>query len=262
MNNITTITKTFACPLGGSIRVFVINGETWFVGRDVAEKLGYSRPSNAIQDHVDTDDTNLLKYKAYPKTMQASIWQGNDFSDKVLINESGLYALILSSKLPSAKQFKHWVTSEVLPQIRKTGGFIPVSQEDDEKTILSKALLIMKRTVEEKTALLKEQAPLVHFAKAVDASDDSITISEMAKLLTQNGYEIGRTRFFDYLREHEYIFKKSREPRQEWVERGIFEVKETIIHTHHGDEISITPKVTGKGQRYFISLFTEEDDSK
>ena len=172
-----------------------------------------------------------------------------------IINESGLYSLVLSSKLPQAREFKRWVTSEVLPQIRRTGGYIPVKQEDDEKTILARAVQILMKTVEQKDVLIAEQKPKVEFAEALEGSTASIHISEMAKLLTQNGHEMGRTRLFTWLRKHGYIFKDSTEPMQVWVSRGIFEVKATLIETHHGPKETITPLVTGKGQRYFLDLF-------
>ena len=123
--------------------------------------------------------------------------------DMLFINESGLYSLILSSKLPQAREFKRWVTSVVLPQIRKTGGYIPVQQDDDEQTILCKALGIMKRTIEEKDTLIaqherliEEKRPKVMFAEAVTSSDDSILIRDLAKLITQKGVEIGQQRLF------------------------------------------------------------------
>ena len=242
MNNNISI---FSHPEFGEIRTMTMpDGQIGFVGKDVAEVLGYSNTRDALRKHVDDED----KAVAFCDTLGGK--QSTTF-----INESGLYALILSSKLPKAREFKHWVTSEVLPQIRKTGGYIPVDKEDDEKTILCKALLIYKRTIEEKEALIEEQKPKVMFADAVTSSEDSILISEMAKLLTQNGYEIGRTRFFRWLREHGYLFKNSTEPIQKWVERGIFDTHVTIINTNHGQRESLTTKVTGKGQQYFINLF-------
>lgn len=117
-------------PEFGNLRTLTIDGEPWFVGKDVAEALGYFNTSKAIRDHVDKDDLKTLKYKAYNVLGKASLWIGNDYSDKSIINESGLYSLILSSKLESAKAFKHWVTAEVLPTIRKTGGYINQGQED------------------------------------------------------------------------------------------------------------------------------------
>ena len=145
--------------------------------------------------------------------------------------------------------------NEVLPQIRRTGGYIPVSAEDDEKTILAKAVNIMMRTIEEKEAIIESQKPMVRFAEAVTACDGSILIRELAKLLTQNGVEIGQTRLFAWLREHGYLFKRNTSPIQEWVEKGIFETHVTLIGTNRGNMERITTYVTGKGQRYFVDGF-------
>lgn len=229
----------------GEVRTMVINGEPWFVGKDVAEVLGYRLARKALYDHVEDDDK-----KGVP--IQNPLGGKQEMT---IINESGLYSLILSSKLPQAKEFKRWVTSEVLPQIRKTGGYIPLNDCEDTGEIMARALMIAQRTIEQKDALLEMQKPKVRFAEAVTGSDDSILIGELAKLITQNGYEIGRTRLFDWLRRNGYIFKNSTEPIQKWVEKGLFETKVSIIHTHHGEHEVLTTKVTGKGQRYFIDVF-------
>lgn len=239
--------QTFNHEQFGSIRTMTMpNGQIGFVGKDVAMVLGYKNPSNALVAHVDDEDKT-----SYLIQVSGSNYKANT----TFINESGLYALILSSKLPKAREFKHWVTAEVLPQIRKTGGYIKVNDNDDDNTIMARALLVAQRTIEQKNALIEEQKPKVLFADAVTSQEDSILISEMAKLLTQNGYEIGRTRLFRWLREHGYIFKHSTEPIQKWVERGIFDTHVTIVNTNHGQRKSITTKVTGKGQQYFINLF-------
>lgn len=236
----------FENPAFGQVRFYKGEGdEVFFCAVDVCRALGYGNSREALRKHVEEDDV----------TKRDTIDSMGRKQYTSFINESGLYALVFASKLPKAREFKHWVTSVVLPQIRKTGGYIPVSREDDEKTILCKALLIYKRTIEEKDAMIEEQKPKVMFADAVTSQDDSILISEMAKILTQNGYEIGRTRFFRWLREHGYIFKHSTEPIQKWVERGIFDTHVTIINTNHGQRESVTTKVTGKGQQYFINLF-------
>lgn len=206
--------------------------------------LGYTNPTKACRVHVDDEDKLMYKMDTSFGTKETTF-----------INESGLYSLILSSKLPKAREFKHWVTSEVLPQIRKTGGYLNVNDNDDDNTIMAKALMIAQKTIDQKDALLAEQKPKVIFANAVTSCEDSILISEMAKLLTQNGYETGRTRFFRWLRDNGYIFKRSTEPIQKWVERGIFETHVTIINTNHGQREMVTTKVTGKGQEYFINLF-------
>lgn len=243
--------QIFNNPAFGDIRTIVDENNTpWFVGKDVTEILGYKNPSKALSDHVQDDDK--LNNETLSSLGQRGGW---------LINESGLYSLILSSKLPQAREFKHWVTSVVLPQIRKTGGYIPIKEEDDEKTILCKALSIMKRTVEQKDRLLEEQKPLVHFANAITASDSSILIGEMAKILNQNGFKTGRKRFFKWLRDNEYLFKQSREPIQKWVDEGIFELHATVVSTEHGDIERLTTKVTGKGQKYFLDLLTKSPDS-
>ena len=181
----------------------------------------------------------------------------NGGPQKILfINEDGLYDVILDSRKPEAKAFRKWVTGTVLPQIRKTGGYIPVNEQDDEKTILAKAVQILQRTLDKKEELLAAQRPQVAFANALCGSGSSIHMSELAKLITQNGHEIGRSRLFSWMRKHGYIFKNSTEPMQEWVSRGYFEVKATLVETHHGAKESITPLITAEGQKYFLSVFS------
>ena len=232
--------QKFESGLFGQLRGMNIGGEAWLMATDVARRLGYTNPQKAIRDHVDDEDKTLNESFTINGTIP------------VLINESGLYSLILQSKLPRAREFKRWVTSEVLPQIRKTGGYIPLDNEDDEKTILAKALKILNRTLEQKDELIEAQRPKVDFADAVTTGDGCILISELAKLLTRNGYPTGRTRLFRWLRNNGYIFKRSTEPIQRWVEEGIFATSVTMIKTHHGSEERVTTKVTGKGQEYFL----------
>lgn len=235
----------------GQLRGMNVNGEAWLMGTDVARRLGYANPQKAIRDHVDEED----------KTLNESFTVNG--TTPVLINESGLYSLILSSKLPQAKEFKHWVTSEVLPQIRQTGGYIPIgseegrgkSEESSEQEILSRALLIAQKTIELKSRILEQQKPKVQFAEAITASDSSILIGDLAKLITQNGFEIGRTRLFSWLRRRGYLFQHETRPIQKWVEKGLFEIQESLVSTHHGDKVCITTRVTAKGQQHFINLF-------
>ena len=236
--------KTFNHEQLGQVRCFMTeDGKVFFLASDAAKGLGF-RDANSMTRTLDDDEkgTQIVRTPGGEQKM-------------TVITESGFYHAAMKSRVEKAKEFRRWVTHEVLPQIARTGGYIPVSQEDDEKTILCKALQIYKRTIEEKEALIEEQKPKVMFADAVTSQEDSILISEMAKLLTQNGYEIGRTRFFRWLRENGYLFRHSTEPIQKWVERGIFDTSVTIINTHHGQRESITTKVTGKGQQYFINLF-------
>lgn len=148
MENLTTFTN----DVFGNIRGLEINREPWLVGKDVAEALGYNEPNKAIVRHVDEDDRTK-----YPITDNLGRTQ-----ESWIINESGFYSLLLRSKLPEAKKFKRWVTSDVLPQIRKTGGYIPVNEEDDEKTIMAKALQIMDRTIKMMDKTIERQDTKIH----------------------------------------------------------------------------------------------------
>lgn len=245
--------QIFQNPLFGEVRTLKLpDGQVGFVGKDVATALGYKDSKRAVYDHVDVDDktTVLIQHPG-----------SNYKTNAVVINESGLYSLVLSSKLPQAKQFKHWVTSEVLPQIRQTGGYVPVSKEDDELSIMARAHQIMLKTIKKKDELLEAQRPLVIFAKAVTSSNGSILIGELAKLIAKNGVEIGRTRLFRWLRNHGYLFKHSTEPIQKWVEKGLFETHVTVVTTNHGTKEMVTTKVTGKGQEYFINIFVNNNNN-
>lgn len=239
----------------GAVRTVEIAGEPWLVGKDVAQALGYSDTNKAIAMHVDEEDK--LNDKTSSSLGQRGGW---------LINESGLYSLVLSSKLPGAKKFKRWVTGEVLPAIRKTGGYIPAAGLSDSE-IMARALLIAQKSIDEKNTQIERQAqkieadaPKVLFADSVAASHTSILVSELAKLLRQNGVSIGPNRLFDWLRENGYLIRRRgteyNMPTQRSMELGLFEIKENAI-THSDGHITVskTPKVTGKGQQYFISKF-------
>ena len=209
---------------------------------DTCKMLVYKNLRKAISDRVDDEN----------KTVNETFTVNG--TSPHIINYSGHYSLILYCKFPHARELKRWVTAVFLTPIRKTGGYIPV-KVDDEKTILCKAVQILQRTVEEKDALLEKQEPKVQFANAITASDGEILVRELAKLLTQNGVEIGQTRLFAWLREHGYLFKRNTSPIQEWVEKGIFETHVTLIGTNRGNMERITTYVTGKGQRYFVDGF-------
>lgn len=232
-----------------------INGEPWFVGRDIANNLGYMDARKAVVMHVDEDDrTNC------PITDSLGREQ-----ETIIVNESGMYALILCSKLPSAKKFKHWVTSEVLPSIRKNGGYIAGQESLSDEELLSKALIVAQNKIRERDALIQKQAEVIEqqrpktiFADAVSASKQSILIGELAKLICQNGVEIGQKRLFNWLRENGYLMRDGRTniPKQKYVEMGLFEIKESTIQNPDGSvRITMTPKVTGKGQVYFVNKF-------
>ncbi|KHS56201.1 antirepressor [Terrisporobacter othiniensis] len=242
----------------GEIRTLNIDNEPWFVGKDVATVLGYSNTRKALIDHIDSEDKGVTKCD----TLKGK-------QDMTVINESGLYSLILSSKLPNAKKFKRWVTSEVLPQIRRTGGYIPISQEDDEKTIMAKALMISQRTIEEKDALLAQKEKQVQYLSyeveskdrylnQIAQSKNTILVRELAKVISKENFIIGERRLWDKLRAWGLILKGKTEPSQRAVERGLFEVSESISRGSRGTFTHRTTRVTGKGQDYIIKRLLEE----
>ena len=230
----------------GKIRTVTIDNEPWFVGKDVAVILGYSNPQKALRDHVDEED----------RTLNDSFTVNG--TKGILINESGLYGLILSSKLPNAKKFKHWVTAEVLPVLRKTGRYN--LQQPQGKELLALAVLEAQKTIEEQTAQIEEMKPKAIFADAVATSHTSILIGDLAKILKQNGVETGQKRLFEWLRENGYLSKRKgtewNSTTQKSMNLGLFEVKETTAMNPDGSvRINKTTKVTGKGQQYFINKF-------
>lgn len=237
------------------IRTVEIEGEPWLVGRDVATILGYAKPQNAISMHVDKDDA-----------LKQGIPTNGGIQHMTLINESGFYSLVLGSKLPNAKEFKRWVTKEVLPSVRKHGAYM--TPETIEKTLTDPDFIIRLATKLKEEQLARQQAekqieeqkPKILFADAVTTSKTPILVGELAKLLKQNGIDMGQNRLFQWLRDNGYLIKRRgtdyNMPTQYSMEMGLFEVKETSI-THSDGHISInkTPKITGKGQVYFINKF-------
>lgn len=244
MNNLTI----FESPEFGAIRTVELDGEPWLVGKDVATALGYSDTDQALRRHVDDEDKLTRNFDGSGQNRSMTI-----------INESGLYSLVLSSKLPTARKFRRWVTSEVLPSIRRTGGYnLPKDYPS--------ALRALADAEEQRQALLAENAankPKVIFADAVLASERSILVGELAKLLRQNGVEIGRNRLFDWMRQNVFLIRRQgtdyNMPTQKSMELGLFEIKETsVVHSAGNVTINKTPKVTGKGQVYFINRFLSE----
>lgn len=240
---------------GQEVRTVAINDNPYFVGKDIADILGYSRADNAIRNHVDDDDKLMHQFSASGQNR-----------NMIIINESGLYSLILASKLPQAKEFKRWVTSEILPTIRKNGMFATDELLDNPDF----AIATLQRLKEEREAKklleakIEADRPKVLFAEAVSASHTSILVGELAKLLKQNGVDIGATRLFSWLRAHGYLIKRNGRdwnmPTQKSVEMGLIRVKETSI-THADGHITVskTPLVTGKGQQYFINKFLNQE---
>ena len=244
--------KIFQSEEFGEIRTVQLNNETYFVGKDVAEALKYNEPHKAIQRHVEEDDRTK-----HPVTDSS----GRD-QEAWIITESGLYALIFGSKLESAKRFKHWVTSEVLPSIRKHGVYA-VDELLENPDMAIKAFTALKEE-REKNKLLQadndRMKPKEIFADAVATSHTSILIGDLAKILKQNGVEIGQKRLFVWLRDNGYLIKRNgtdyNMPTQKAMERGLFEIKESTVNNPDGSvRINRTTKVTGKGQQYFINKF-------
>jgi anti-repressor protein len=237
----------------GEVRMTEINGKPYFVATDVATALGYTNPRKAISDHCrgvtkrDTPTSSGVQQMSY-------------------INEGDLYRLIMKSKLPSAEKFEKWVMEEVLPSIRKNGGYIAGQETLSDEELLSKALMVAQRKIDEKNNIIAMQdsriqgmIPKEIFADAVSASHTSILIGDLAKLICQNGVQIGQKRLFEWLRENNFLIKSGTSrnmPKQRYVEQGLFEVKESNIQNPDGSvRITKTTKVTGKGQVYFVNKF-------
>ena len=237
----------------GSVRTLVINSEPWFVGKDVAEALGYKNTKDALAKHVDSEDKEILK-------SQNATLENIPNRGVTVVNESGLYSLVLSSKLPSAKKFKRWVTSEVLPALRKTGQY--QVKELSGQELMARALIEAQNVLAAKDKVIEEMKPKVVFADAVATSHTSILVGELAKILKQNGIEMGQKRLFAWLREKGYLIKRQgtdyNMPTQKAMELGLFEIKEGSYVNGSGVNITTkTPKVTGKGQQYFINKFLQ-----
>lgn len=245
---------------GASLRTLTDEaGEPWFVAKDVCDILGMSNPSMAVTA-LDKDEVAQIDPKDYLGSENRSNQAVN------IVSEPGLYKLIMRSRKPEAHEFQRWVTHEVLPQIRRTGGYIPTTDADDDMTILAKAVMIGQRTMEQQQRKIAEQQtrivelePKARFADAVAASDDTCLIGELAKMLLQNGIPVGQNRLFRLLRAEGYLGKSGSNrnmPTQRAMELGLFRIKETTVtHADGHTTVSRTPKVTGKGQRYFIDRY-------
>lgn len=232
----------------GELRIVMIDNEPWIIGKDVAEALGYANPRKAIADHVDEEDKGVTKCDTL-----------GGKQDSVVINESGLYALIFGSKLESAKRFKRWVTSEVLPSLRKNGGYILNQDGMTQEQILAAGLQVAKRIIEDRDKQIEDMKSKEQFANAIMASKDSILVGDLAKLISQNGVQIGRKKLFAWLRDNGYLIKQGNSynmPKQRYVDQGLFEIREGVIQSPSGTpRLTYTTRITGKGQQYFMNLF-------
>lgn len=244
----------------GKIRTTKIDDKPYFVASDIANALGYSNPRKAVLDHCkgvtkrDTPTSSGTQQMSY-------------------INEGDVYRLIMRSKLPSAERFENWVMDEVLPSIRKNGGYIAGQETMTDDELLAKALMVANNKIAERDRIIEHQKakieydrPKTIFADAVATSNTSILVGDLAKIICQNGVQIGQKRLFAWLRENGYLMKNGSSynmPIQRYIQQGLFEVKERSIQNPDGSvRITITPKVTGKGQLYFVNKFLGASNGK
>ncbi|MCY7971069.1 phage antirepressor KilAC domain-containing protein [Bacillus spizizenii] len=233
------------------VRTVVKDGQPWFVAKDVCEILGIKNATQAVSK-LDNDERAMLNIGR----------QGNTN----IVNEPGLYTLILSSRKPEAKQFKRWITHEVIPAIRKTGGYVAndelfiqtyLPQADEHIKLLFKTTL---HTMKEQSKQIETMKPKVIFAEAVESSESSVLVGELAKIIQQNGVDIGPNKLFQWLRDNGYLIRKKGEsfnlPTQRSMDMGLFEIKKRTVSNLDGSiRTTRTPKVTGKGQIYFVNKF-------
>lgn len=241
---------------GASLRTLTDEaGEPWFVLKDCMSILDLGNPTETVKMFDDDEFSTTEVIDSIGRRQQAYI-----------ISEPGLYKLVMRSRKPEAHEFQRWVTHEVLPQIRKTGGYILATDADDDMTILAKAVMIGQRTMEaQKRKIASQQSrivelePKARFADAVAASDGTCLVGELAKMLRQNGMDIGQNRLFRLLQADGYLGKSGSNrnvPTQRAMDLGLFRIKETTVtHADGHTTVSRTPKVTGKGQRYFIDRY-------
>ena len=239
------IVRQFDNAQFGALRVVKDDqGEPWFVAKDVCDALNLTHTALRTLD----DDEKGRQILPTPGGRQPM----------TVVNEPGIYRIIMRSTKPEAKAFQRWVTHEVLPAIRRDGGYMVARDETPEET-MARALLIAQSTIERQTAQIAELKPKALFADAVAASDGTCLIGELAKMLRQNGVDFGQNRLFEVLREQGFLGKSGSNrnvPTQRAMEMGLFRIKETAI-THSDGHVTIsrTPKVTGKGQVYFLKRF-------
>ena len=236
----------------GEIRTVTVNDEVWFVAKDVCEALKHTNTTVAMQMLEEDERTKLSLGRA---------------GETNCINESGLYTLIIKSNLPKAKKFRKWVTGEVLPSIRKNGGYIAGQETLSDEELMAKALLVANnkiaerdKIIEQKQARIEQMKPKEIFADAVATSHTSILVGDLAKLICQNGYQIGAKRLFSWLRDNGYLIKRKgadwNMPTQKSMEMGLFEIKESTHINGSGCNVTTrTPKITGKAQVYFVNKF-------
>lgn len=260
--------KVFSNEEFGTIRTIIIEDEPYFVGKEVAERLGYSNTRDAINKHVDEEDKTILR------SQNTTLEIPN--RGMTVINESGLYSLILSSKLPTAKKFKRWIISEVLPAIRKHGGYLTPQKIEEvllnPDTIIALAQnlkaeqeknKVLTEKVEQQQEQLQLQQPAVEFTEQIKCAENSTTIGTLAKIMSKKGINIGRNQLFEWLRNSGYLIKQKgrdyNKPKQPMIVYGYMEVKTSTHEDERSGKIyyNNTPLVTGKGIIYLIKKYRE-----
>lgn len=237
----------------GNVRAMSLNDEPWFVAKDVCDVLGI-KTNHLREDGRGLDDDEVMNLPNWEVGGKAPL----------IVSEAGFYKLVMRSRKPEAKAFQRWVTHEVLPAIRRTGGYMVAKQDETPEEIMARAVLVAQDTINRQKKQLEELKPKALFADAVAASDGTCLVGELAKMLKQNGANIGQNRLFSWLRENGYLGKSGSNrnvPTQRAMEQGLFRIKETAV-THSDGHVTInrTPKVTGKGQRYFIEVFAKRGE--
>lgn len=241
----------------GEIRTIEIDGKPYFVANDVARALGYKRPADAVTAHC----KGSVKHRY--------LTDGGEQELKV-IPEGDIYRLTVRSKLPSAEKFEKWVFDEVIPSIRTNGGYIAGQETLSDEDLMAKAILVAQKKIKERDQIIEQQKqkieadrPKTIFADAVSASHTSILIGDLAKLICQNGYQIGQKRLFQWMRDNGYLMVSGSSrnmPKQKYVEQGLFEIKESNVQNPDGSvRITRTTKVSGKGQLYFVNKFLGQE---
>lgn len=241
----------------GEVRVVEHEGQPWFVASDVAKALGYEKPNNAVNEHC----KKVNKF-SYPNSGQLQPYN--------IIPESDVYRLVMRSNLPKAIEFQDWICEEVIPSLRKTGGYMLTKADDTPESIMARAVLVAQDTIErlkshaaKLESRVEEMRPKELFADSVSASESSILVGQLAALLKQNGVNIGQNRLFERLRNDGFLIKFGERrncPTQRALDMGLFELKERTVNNPDGSvRITLTTKVTGKGQVYFVNRYIGEE---
>lgn len=234
----------------GQIRTVEINGEPWFVGKDIAQALQYENPQKAIRDHVEEEDKKMGERNVTPSIIDSL---GRE-QFPIYINESGMYSLILSSKLPTAKRFKHWVTSAVIPSIRKNGGYIAGQENLTPEQVVANALIVAQNIIKQREAQIEEMKPKAEFFDAVTDSKDAISMNEVAKVLNFKG--VGRNKLFEILR-NQKILDNRNIPYQRYIDASWFRTIEQKYSKGADTCINIKTLVFQKGVEKIRELLEE-----